>query len=330
MTVKELAELAGVSPATVSLVLNGKKGVSENKRREILKLVDEHQYIHSKKKNVNKQDILFIKYTKNGCIVEENVGFISSVMDAIEAECKARRFNFSIMNSEKNLSHILKEIKFSYYYGIIILGTELREEDYSALEMIPIPYVIVDNSMPYFDCNCVYIDNKVNSYRAIEYFAKNGFTDIGYFHSNDKIQNFIEREQGVHDAINRYGLEMSEDNIFEVPPTMLGAFEWTSKYISSKRRIPRCIFVDNDTITIGVMKALKIAGYEIPRDVSVIGFDNIPFAQIYSPTISTMNVNKQLLGTTALELLLSIISDKDIHNMKIKIGGDLINRQSTL
>ena len=69
MTVKELAKLAGVSPATISLVLNNKKGVSEKKRQEILKLIKEHGYSISKKEDLKKHNILFIKYSKSNSIV---------------------------------------------------------------------------------------------------------------------------------------------------------------------------------------------------------------------------------------------------------------------
>ena len=79
MTVKELAALAGVSPATVSLVLNNKKGVSEEKRQEILKLIEETGYTSSRKEETRNRNILFIKYSKADSIVEENVGFISRI-----------------------------------------------------------------------------------------------------------------------------------------------------------------------------------------------------------------------------------------------------------
>lgn len=81
MTVKELAALAGVSPATVSLVLNGKKGVSEEKRKEILKLVEDNRYRHQKRNDAGTRNILFIKYSRDGVILEENTNFVSAIMD---------------------------------------------------------------------------------------------------------------------------------------------------------------------------------------------------------------------------------------------------------
>ncbi len=329
MTVKDLAALAGVSPATVSLVLNGKKGVSEEKRKEILRLIEDNQYRHQKRSDAGTRNILFIKYSRDGVILEENTNFVSAIMDGAELECQQQNFHFSITMCEGNLAETLESVDYSNFYGIMILGTELGEEDYPALERIPIPYVIVDNSMPHFDCNCVAIDNKENVFKAIQYFVEKGFDRIGYFGSSVEIQNFLERKQGFFEAMEYFHLKVSRENVFGVPPTMLGAFEQTQKYIEDGRQIPPCLFVDNDTMTIGIMKALNIADYAIPKDVSIIGFDDINFCTIYSPTISTVHVNKRMLGKMALSTLQNMTEIKDFKKVKIRISGDLKIRQST-
>lgn len=329
MTVKELARLAGVSPATVSLVLNKKKGVSEEKRKLVLQVIEENQYRHQRKGDVRNRNILFIKYSKHGKIVEENAGFISALMDGAELECKQSDYNFILKKYEGDFVEILKGIRYQDFCGVLVLGTEIEESDYEALETIPVPYVVVDNSMPHFDCNSVAIDNRENAFKAVRYFATHGFKRVGYFKGNAEVQNFTERKQGFYDAVKRYGLEVDEHSIFPVPPTMLGAFEFTQRYAEEREQIPPAIFVDNDTMAIGVIKALKIADFDIPGDVSVIGFDDIPFAQIYSPSISTMRVDKNMLGKIAMSTLQNSIEKEDFRNVKIKIGGDLIIRQST-
>ena len=329
MTVKELAALAGVSPATVSLVLNNKKGVSEEKRQEILKLIEETGYTSSRKEETRNRNILFIKYSKADSIVEENVGFISRIMDAAEAECQKQKYHLVVMANDGRLQEALNRIKTEDFCGILILGTELDASDHEALKGISIPYVVVDNSMPHFDCNCVAIDNKENVFKAIESFAKQGFTELGYLKGTEKIQNFTEREQGVLEAAAHFSMKLPEENIFPVPSTMLGAFEMTQKYLAAGRTFPGCLFADNDIIAIGAMKALKMAGFRIPEDISVIGFDNIPFSKIYSPTISTMNVDTGLLGRISLSLLRNMEENKEYKNVKVTVGGDLIRRQST-
>lgn len=329
MTVKELAALAGVSPATISLVLNGKKGVSEEKRKAILKIIEENKYNHQRKMDARSRNILFLKYSRDGMILEENTNFVSAIMDGAESACQEQNFNFAITMCEGNLEEILKNINYGDFYGIMILGTELDERDYRLLKVIPIPYIVVDNSMPHFDCNCVVIDNRENVFKAIQYFAQQGAKEVGYFRSGVRIQNFIEREQGFWEAVKYFDLKVSKESVFEVPPTMLGAFERTQEYIAEGARIPPCLFVDNDTMTIGVMKALKIADFDIPGDASIIGFDDINFCTIYSPTISTIHVNKRMLGKMALATLRNMAEIEDFKNVKIRISGELKLRQST-
>ncbi len=330
MTVKELAKLAGVSPATVSLVLNGKKGVSEEKRNQILKLIDESSYRHLKKAETATRNILFIRYSTDGMLLETNAAFVSAIMDGAEQECRARNFNFTMKNCEGSLAETLGSLNYENIYGAMILGTELLEEDYPALSNIPCPYVIVDNSMPHFDCSSVAIDNREDVFKIVEHFVRCGFDRVGYFGGEQKIQNLMEREQGFFEAVDYFKLKMSDDNVFRVPMTMLGAFEQTQKYLEEGFTMPQAIFVDNDTMAIGVMKALMIAGYNIPGDVSVVGFDDINFCTIYSPTISTIHVNKRMLGKMALSILQDTIEIPDFKKVKVRISGDLKLRNSTL
>jgi len=329
MTIKELAEIAGVSPATVSLVLNGKKGVSEEKRKEIIRLAEENNYLHQRKDASETKRVLFIKYSKHGKLVEENTGFISGIMDGAELECQRRNLAFSITVCEGNLAETLQGLNYSSLHGIIMLGTELDEEDYPALKFIQAPYVVVDNGMPYFDCNSVSINNVESVYKIVKYYATHGYDKISYFKSNYKVQNLCERQQGFEEGCRRYGYPFEKSQMFEVPPTMLGAFEQTQKYVEEGYHFSGGIFVDNDTMAIGVMKALMIAGYEIPGDISVIGFDNIPFAEIYSPTISTVNIDRRLLGKLSIRALEDTIKHSDYRNVKVKVTGSLTIRQST-
>lgn len=330
MTVKELAELAGVSPATISLVLNNKKGVSEKKRQEILALIEEKGYTVSRKENRNKKNILFIRYSKTGHIVEENAGFISKLLSAVEGQCRKAGYSLTILTSEDNLKEALGTAGRDAFYGIIILGTELEQEDYHALENLSLPYVVVDNVMPDFDCNSVAIDNRENVFKAVKYFADQGFTELGYFKGNENIQNLLERQQSVFEAAAKYHMAVPEENVFTVPTTMLGAFEATEKYIKEKRKFPKCIFADNDIIALGLIKALKQEAIAIPEEISIIGFDNIPFGEINSPSVSTMNVDAGILGSMTLSLLEHTAEDPSYRNVKVRAGGDFIKRQSTL
>ena len=89
MTLKEIAALANVSPATVSLVLNNKPGVGEAKRQEVQALLQKYQYGLPKAGIASARQLLFLKYMRNGLVVEKNTGFVASILDTIEAKCKS-------------------------------------------------------------------------------------------------------------------------------------------------------------------------------------------------------------------------------------------------
>jgi DNA-binding LacI/PurR family transcriptional regulator len=197
------------------------------------------------------------------------------------------------------------------------------------LQSISIPYVVVDNFMPHLDCNCIAINNKEISYQAVKYLAALGHQSIGYFCSDIPIQNFGERAEGFEKAIQDLELSFSPVNRIYLTPTLLGSYENMKRYLSQGHPLPTCAFADNDTIAIGAIKALKEYNYRIPQDISIIGFDNIHFAAINSPALSTMNIPKKLIGSMALKHLQLAMDDPSMKNIKTRIGGSLIIRHST-
>ena len=90
----------------------------------------------------------------------------------------------------------------------------------------------------------------------------------------------------------------------------------------------RCYFADNDLIAIGAIRALKEAGWRIPEDVSIIGFDDIPLCDYISPPLTTIHVPKQAMGETAVRRLLTMIEDKDETPVTIELGTTLKKRKS--
>ena len=329
MNIRELAKLAGVSPAAVSLVLNNKPGVGSQTREKILKLAQEHGY-HSTRMVQESKNILFLKYIKHGMIVEDNAGFVSAIIDSIESDCREEGYTLNIVVSEDELEKTLAEINYANFCGIIFLGTELDESSYPLLNRIPIPYVVIDNVMPHFSCNSIAIDNFEVVYGALKHLKEMGHTKIAYFKSDIPIQNFIERSNAFYRYTERFGLQVKKEYEYSVTPTLLGAFHDLSEQIKGVKSLPSCAFADNDTIAIGAIKALKKAGYKVPEDISVIGFDDIPFAAIHSPTITTMSIPKRAIGSLAVTQLHKMIYRDMPVNQKTRVGGELVVRHSTI
>jgi LacI family transcriptional regulator len=334
MTVREIAKIAGVSPATVSLVINNKTGVSEKKRAEIIKLLKKLNYpinytvTDNNIVNENK-NLLFIKIIKDGVLVEQNAGFISKIVDSIQNDCARFNYNLQMVTFDKDYSKNIKNLNFSNVDGAFVLGTELLDIDYKALDSISIPYLVIDNAMPNYPCNSITMANEEMVDLAIRHLGANGEKDFGYFRSSFDSQNFLDRHEGVIKAINKYGLYYSKDREFRLDATLKGSYNGMLNYLKEERRIPKVVFADNDIIALGAIQALTASGYKIPEDVSIIGFDDIFLAETSMPPLTTMHVQRSMIGQMAAITLVNEIRRKHPSYYKLTVGGKLIIRNST-
>lgn len=328
MTIRELAELIGVSPATISIVLNGKKGVSEETRRKVLDAIEKYHYKPPMRNTENSKGVLLMKYYKSGMFVEENQGFISMIIDAIEEQLRMEHLGMTMMVAKTDLQAALDSIEYKKYCGMIVIATEITRDDYDLLRNIPIPFLVVDNTVPNYPYSSVCMNNFENVYMAIKYCRDCGHTEIGYLGSNFAVENFCERYSAFCQYVSELGLRFDPKNEFRVTPTLVGAYNDFLVLLENDLNLPSCFFAENDTIALGVIKALKEKGYKIPRDVSIIGFDDIPYASISSPALTTVHVQRDLIGRQAVIQLLQLISDARFAPMKTRITGRLVIRDS--
>lgn len=328
MTIRELAKLIGVSPATISIVLNGRKGVSEDTRKKVMDGVNAYQYAPPVRKISSDKDVLLMKYCKSGMFVEENQGFISMIIDSIEGQLWTEQLGMTMTVAKTELKFALDSIDYSKYCGMILIATEVMPEDFSFLSSIPIPFVVVDNIVPNHRYNSVCMNNWENVYIALQYCQKCGHTQIGYLGSTTGTENFSQRYNAFLKYIKEFNFQFSSQHEFRVNPTMLGAHDDFYKILTQKPVLPSCFFAENDTIALGAMKALKEKGYNIPQDISLIGFDDIPYSSISSPTLTTIHVQRKIIGKQSVTQLMQQINDHRFMPMKTQITGHLVVRES--
>lgn len=332
MTIREIAKIAKVSPATISLVLNGKPGVGDIKREEILQLLEKLNYTPTQKKKSKtspRKALLFLKFIKTGFLVEENAGFISKILDSIEKECSALKYSLRIQVESKNLEQAIRNIDYTHIDGIFVIGTEIASDDYPILKKIQVPYVVIDNSMPNFPCNSITMANEEMVYTCLQYLASLGPNSIGYIHSLFQAQNFEEREIGFRMTLQKLERPFKAEHLFLLEPTLSGAYLGMKNYLEKNSEIPALIFADNDTLAIGSMKALQEYGYRIPEDVQIIGFDDIYLSATSSPSLTTIHVQRTMIGHLAVMMLNDVINHSYLGNIKTRIGGSLVIRDST-
>lgn len=328
MTIRELSKLLGVSPSAISIVLNGKKGVSEETREMILKAMKEHNYHPAAKKTSIDRTVILIKYYKSGYFVEENQGFISMIIDSIEGELRKKKIGMHMTIIKKNLEQGLDEIEYDKYMGAIVIGTELFGEEYELLRKISIPFVVVDNTVPNYNYSSVCMNNMENVYIAMKCLKDFGHQKIGYIGSKLDTENFRERRLGFEWSIQQLGMEVDSENEYSVTPTMVGAHDDFVQILEKKRIEKATFFAENDTIALGVIKALKEKKYKIPEQISIIGFDDIAYSSISSPALTTIHVQRKHIGKQAVFQLLNQVESTKVLPIKSKITGELRWRDS--
>ncbi|MHC1770278.1 MAG: LacI family DNA-binding transcriptional regulator [Flexilinea sp.] len=330
MTIKEIAVLTGVSPATVSLVLNDKEGVSEETRKRILKVVEEKKYSlpQTHKKNL-RGSIRFLKYAAHGMVVEENQGFIASIIDQIEAECRRCSYDLIMTGCNRDTAvETFKMVASKPLDGVILLGSEMNEDQIRMMYQIKAPMIVIDNPMSYERVDSVVMANEDIAYEAVSYLYGLGHRNIGYFQSSVQIANFERRQIGYQAALNKLNLKPAP--VVPLTPTLQGAYKDMKAFLQKEHcPVSSGVFADNDTIAIGAMKALQEMGYRIPADVSIIGVDDIPFSAINTPSLTTMRVSRSCIGKMAVDVLLKRIMHPENPFMHTQISGQLIERHST-
>jgi Transcriptional regulators len=325
-SIKQISEISGFSPATVSNVMNNKKGVNKETAERILKIAREVGYINESRIS----NIKLVIYKKNGLVVSDTP-FFSSLIEGVERESRANDFETVICNineQDDDFEQMRSQILSDHTSGILLLATELTAEDAKAFKNASAPLVMLDGWFEEMTFDTVLINNTDSVYNAVKYLVQKGHRKIGYLASNVRIRNFYYREMGYKRALENSSIPLNPAYTVELPPTMDGAYKSMLEYLDKKPELPTAFFADNDIIAFGAMKALKQNGYKIPNDISIIGFDDMPFCEISSPSLTTIRVFKQEMGQTAVKRLIDKMKSDSNISTKIQICTEFIERDS--
>lgn len=331
ITAKELAAQLGLSTAAVSMALNNKPGVSESTRERVLQAAKEQGFDFGRqrfKTEESRGTIAFLMYRRHGAVVGDTL-FFSSLSEGIANACRAAGFRMNLQYlREENLHAELRNVLTMDTKGIILLGTEMGPQDFQLFARLPIPMVVLDTYFEGIDRDCVLINNVQGAFMATNYLISKCRKQPGYLRSSYPIGNFDERADGFYKAIRGNGMSPSGSVVHHLSPSVEGAYLDMKSLLSQGEQLAECYFADNDLIAAGAMRAFKEAGYRIPQDISIIGFDNISMCEILEPQLTTVHVPKQALGQTAVERLVSILTHKPTANMKIELETTLVKRGS--
>jgi len=325
----DIAKEASVSQSAVSLALNNKPGVSDDVRKNIVAIAERLGY-----RNIVPSEnatIKLIQIAKHGHIINEwHKAFINEYMEGIEIAAKKWNYKLEVSFFNKTpIEEIIAAIKEIDADGLIILGTELNTYELNGFTEIDKPILFIDTYFPLSVFDCVDMDNVDSVFKVIQYLYSCGHRKIGLVKSRYETRNFKMREFGFREAMEYFSLPVQEKFIVCVDPTYNQSIIDMEEYLSNNSELPTAFFCMNDIISYGCIKALKAHNYQIPADVSVIGFDDLPSSSITDPPLSTVRVSSHKIGQRALEKLVDRIKNpQDYIPENILVSGKLVIRDS--
>lgn len=333
LTIRDIAGAAGVSPATVSLVLNGKGEIPGPTRARVLEAAAKLKYVPrtARVRAEPAETIRFLKIAKHGHTVNRDHSvFISDYIDGMSNEATRRGYTLEVISHEgQPASAIAETLAAAPVSGVIALGTELSEADIRVIQGVGLPTVFIDTFYDVIDANFVDMNNEDAVHKVLARFQAQGFNRIGFVASHVDTTNFRLRQEAFFRNMARLGLQVNPDDVLSVESTHDGAYADMVQLLSAGIDLAECYFCTNDIIAYGVIKALKEFNVSIPDDVAIIGFDNLPQSATMEPSLTTIDVSKRKIGGFAVTVLDELINTSDAQPpVKILVGAELVTRSS--
>lgn len=327
--IKDISERTGYSVATVSNALNHKRGVNSETSSKIFQVAQELGYINSAKIT----RIRFITYKKNGLIVDDTP-FFPALIDGVEKEARLSGYEtvFNTLDRSSNdYEEQLSSILGDFSSALILLGTEMTEDEYKVYEHYTNPIIILDGYCNAITFDSVVINNADAAMQAAQHLLDKGHVQIGYLKGKFRIKNFTLRSMGLQQTLRRNNTPLQLEFVVPLTSTMEGAYRDMKRWLAKEHKLPTAFFADNDVIALGAIRALREYGYLIPNDVSVIGFDDLLLCEASTPRLTTIRVFQKDMGRLAVCRLVDSIKNLGGNAKTLTlVCTELVERESVL
>lgn len=336
MTVKmdDIARLANVSKSAVSLALNGKDGVSQETRDKIFDVVNKYGYkpLRKSKKNTDKviTSVNFLVVKTTGLVSGNyrSLPFFDSLISSLSEKVSNTGGSLKIITTDsETLPQTLEEIKRDQNNGTIVLGTDLTASQAELINNKLDNVIFVDTYFDNITADFVTMDNYQGAMLAGKYILSEGYKRIGYFASDKIISNFVERRRGFRDALKSKNIKINNNHFYSVSPTEINPKGLDIEDII-KNDLPDAIFCEDDYIAIRLIKAAQQKNIKVPKQLAVIGFDDIYESSLISPELTTIHVPVNQMADQALFQLQKRLFTPNWSPQKTLISTKLIKRNS--
>lgn len=327
VTLKDVAKVAGVSYATVSRALSGSTEIGEETRNRITKLCEEMGYTP----NAVARSMVMKRTNIIGLIVASiDNPFMSELTTHIEIYARKCGYNLMLCNSSYDPE--LEKKVFSLLLGRQVDGIimiPVGNESYDSLQNLTaqVPTVFISENMQDLPENYVAVDNRRGTEAATEYLYSLGHRCILYFGYRSHSMTHRLRLDGYLDACQKLGIE---SDVLHSPYSRSShpvGYELARAYFADAHK-HTAMLCASDALAIGVMQAAYERSISIPRDLSVMGFDNISFAALPPIDLTTVDQPKQQMATAAVDMLLDRIKNPDMPHTRLIVPPSLVERNS--
>lgn len=335
MTMKDIARELGISVSTVSRALDNSPSISAAKRQMIQDYAREHNFTpNSVAKN--------LRHTKSkptkiiGVILPEIVHYyFASVLDGIEEEARRRGYRILVAQSHESYEQemeICQAFFESRVCGVIVsLAKETKQYDhFRALQDHGMPVVFYDRICHGIDASRVVNDDYQSVFNATKYLIDTGCRNIAFFGSPMHLEISKNRFNGYKDALQQHGIAFAEDMVRIICDDCQEA-ELVAPEFLDKENHPDAFVAVNDDTAIGVLRAVKRAGYKVPDEISIIGYSDGVSATSSDPQLTTINQRGKKVGKEAVDILISKVENVNDRNKVTKrvVKTELVIRGTT-
>jgi DNA-binding LacI/PurR family transcriptional regulator len=328
-TIYDVAREAGVSIAAVSQVINGKGKISEERRNEIMLVMERLQYqpsyiaaaLTGKK-----------TYTLGLLVPDISNPFFAEIARAVEDQGDHRGYSLVICstdNKDERLERYLSLLQQKSVDGMII-GTGLKKKEMlnRPIER-SVPIVMIAREMPDLDVQTVVVDDFAGGSMAAGHLLELGHRHMAVLAEHPKVSSSRERIRGFRQILTESGLELPEHMVLASGADLVKDGKRHALDLLKSSERPTAIFCCNDLLAIGALQAAKELELRVPAELSIVGFDNTILASVTDPPLTTIAQPTELMGKMAVDLLIGQLKKEPDVKQRTVLRPELVIRHST-
>ncbi|MEC0227579.1 LacI family DNA-binding transcriptional regulator [Paenibacillus alba] len=327
-TIKDVAKAADVSVATVSRVLHNLTGYSDKTKQKVMQAVEELGY----QPNAIARGLVNKRTQTIGVLFPHvSSSFSSDILHGIEEIAQEKGFSVIVCNTAeegKRTMKYLQVLREKQVDGIVFTSEVLKDEYFQAIKEMRVPVILVNTMSQKHMIPYVKVDDHQAAYHATDYLIQKGHREIAMISGSpkDRIAG-LPRLDGYRQALADNGIEYIESQVANGDFNLEGGTEAMKKLLAEAPPFT-ALFAASDEMAIGAMNVALERGIKIPDDLSIIGYDDLKFARMVYPPLTTIHQPLTMMGRMASEKLIALIEEDSMQVSSSIVSHHLVERQT--